>query len=234
MTHDAGMLPSEAVDETFLGVLAHELRTPVTTIYAGASLLSGSRLPATTRRAITAEIVAEAERLYRLVEDLLVLGRLDVGSLDAERVPVAIGRTALEAIEREVVLAGDLRITYSGPRDMAADAADPYLLMHVMRNLLDNAVRVSLPQALIEVVVEGSRDEVSVRVLDQAAFAGRGGPDAFEIAASPPATPAQRAGAGLGLVVVRRLVAVMGGRVWAAPRRTGGNEFGFALPRAHS
>jgi K+-sensing histidine kinase KdpD len=234
VTREADTGLPEVVDESFLGVLAHELRTPATTIYAGARLLSNPRLPATTRRAMTIDLVAESERLYRVVEDLLILGRLDVGGLQADHIPVAIGQTAIEAIEREVALSGDLRITYSGSRDLVADTADPSLVMHVVRNLLDNAVRASRPHALVEVVVEGSTDEVAMRVLDEAAFSGRGGPDAFEIVASPPATTAQRSGAGLGLVVVRRLVAAMDGRVWARPRPAGGNEFGFALPRSRA
>src|SRR4029078_8429045 len=65
--------------EAFLGLLSHELRTPVTTIYAAANVLArpSSTLDDETRQEILHDMVAESNRLYRLVEDLMVLARFD-------------------------------------------------------------------------------------------------------------------------------------------------------------
>ena len=70
--------------EAFLGILSHELRTPVTTILAGSKVLGRRHhLPAATRDELIEDIEAEAERLYRLVEDLLVLARFEEHRPDA-------------------------------------------------------------------------------------------------------------------------------------------------------
>ena len=222
----------EPVDETFLEVLSHEIRTPVTALYMGTRLLADPGLSVGSRLAVTAELVVEMERLYRVVEDVLVLGRLDHGVFEPERVPVAIGRVTLEAIADESLLAGDQRISYTGPRDLAAEAADPSLVRHVIRNLLDNAVQASGPRDLIEVVVAAADDEVTVRVLDAADLTEPDLTQAFELRDGPRATHARRAGGGLGLLVITRVVAAMDGRVWARRRDPRGTEFGFALPRS--
>ena len=74
----------EAIRETFIGVLSHELRTPVTSIYGGAKLLArpDSRLDDATRQSIFEDIVAESERLQRLVEDVVAMNRFGEASDD--------------------------------------------------------------------------------------------------------------------------------------------------------
>jgi K+-sensing histidine kinase KdpD len=220
--------------DAFLSVLSHEIRTPVTTLYAGSLMLAGDTLKNGARRAIAEDMVAESERLYRLVEDLLVLLRLERGTLEPDHEPVAVGHTVLDAIGREGVLVRDQRIAFSGARHLAARSADPTLVTHVIRNLLDNAVRYSQDRGLIEVVVEERGDDVVVRVLDRGDDPVRGGAAAFDLAPAVPAVSAQRAGAGIGLYVASRLIRAMGGRIWARDRSRGGSEFGFALPRARA
>src|SRR5258705_9722785 len=81
-------------EEAFLAVLSHELRTPITTIYAGSSVLARRRglSPAATRT-LAVDISAEAARLYDLVEDLLVLARLERRVLDPLDEPVLVRRS---------------------------------------------------------------------------------------------------------------------------------------------
>jgi K+-sensing histidine kinase KdpD len=216
--------------EAFLGILSHELRTPVTTIYAGSQMLASRDLDRARARAVATDIVVEAERLYRLVEDLLVLARLENGALEPDQEPVAVGHVVIEAIDREVVLGEGVRIGFAGPRDVTATSADRGLVTHVVRNLLDNAIRYG-DAGPVEVVVVAGGDEIAVRVLDRGDRPGTGGHEAFEMDPAVPAAPAQGAGGGIGLFVAGRLVEAMGGRVWAAPRDGGGSEFGFVLPR---
>ena len=91
------------------------------------------------RRAVAAALVVEVERLYRLIEDLVVYGRAaSAGS--AEQEPVLVSRVVLEVIDQERELVSDHRIAFSGPKDAVADAADTAMVRHVVRNLLDNAV----------------------------------------------------------------------------------------------
>ncbi len=230
-THDRDQTawPATMDQEAFLGVLSHELRTPVTTIYGGAQLLATRDLPDSRRRALASDVGQEAERLYRIVEDLLVLLRSERGELQSADEPVAVGRLVVSAVERELGRNPGLQIRYLGASDAAAEQADELLITHAIRNLLDNAIRNASGRGPVEVVVDTEGDEVVVRVLDRGAeptdqtTAGR---------IDPAGTPAGLAGGGLGLFVAARLVQVMNGRSWARRRPGGGAEFGFALRRS--
>ena len=218
-------------DDSFLEVIAHELRTPVTTIYAAAYVLAADRLERGARQALAADLVAELERLYRLVEDLLVFGQA-ISAIGSAHEPVLLSRVVLEVIDQERLLLGGHRIVFTGPRDAVAGSADETLVRHVVRNLLDNAIRYTPLGGRVDVVIHQTADEVMVRVLD----GSRHGPSAAAKTAleitTDRSSAARRAGAGLRLHVAGRLATAMGGRTWARPRNGAGSEFGFALPRS--
>lgn len=222
-------LPRTLDQEAFLGVLSHELRTPVTTIYAGAQILATRELTDSRRRALAADVGHEAERLYRVVEDVVAVLRSEQGGLQPIREPVAVGRLVAAAVEHELGRNPELRIRYLGATDVGADEADEALISHVTRNLLDNAIRYSAGGTPIEVVVEIKGDEVIVRVRDT-------GPEPNDQdrtdAIHPAGTRAGLTGGGLGLFVAARLIEAMDGRSWARSRPGGGAEFGFALHRS--
>lgn len=222
-------VPGTLDQEAFLGVLSHELRTPVTTIYGGAQLLATRDLPESRRRALASDVGQEAERLYRIVEDLVVLLRSERGELHSVGEPVAVGRLVVSAVERELGRNPGLQIRYLGASDAAAEQADESLLTHAVRNLLDNAIRNGHGRDPVEVVVETEDEEVVVRVLDR----GEGPTDeSTPERIDPSGTPAGLAGGGLGLFVAARLVQAMRGRSWTRARPGGGAEFGFALRRS--
>jgi two-component system osmolarity sensor histidine kinase EnvZ len=104
------------------------------------------------------------------------------------------------------------------------------MVTHVVRNLLDNAIRYGGDGKPVEVIVEGTADEVSVRVIDRGT-SPVDDQEAFTLSAERPSTAAGRAGAGIGLYVADRLIKAMHGRMWAKPRDQGA-EFGFALTRS--
>jgi two-component system sensor histidine kinase KdpD len=228
-------LPATLDREAFLGVLSHELRTPVTTIYGGAQLLATRDLPESRRRALASDVSQEAERLFRIVEDLVVLLRSERGELESADEPVAISRLIVSAIERELRRDPGLQIRYLGDGDAAAEQADELLVAHAVRNLLDNAIRNAGGRGPVEVVVDSEGDEVVIRVLDR-------GPEPVELEEGagpdgtnqidPTATLAGRAGGGLGLFVAARLIHAMRGRSWVQARPGGGAELGFALRRS--
>jgi K+-sensing histidine kinase KdpD len=221
--------PATLDQEAFLGVLSHELRTPVTTIYGGAQILATRDLPDSRRRALANDVGQEAERLYRIVEDLLVLLRSERGELQSADEPVAVGRLIVSAVERELERNPGLQIRYLGASDAAAEQADELLITHAVRNLLDNAIRNAGAGGPVEVVVDTEDDEVLVRVLDHGTEPiDQGGAGRI----NPSGTRAGRAGGGLGLFVAARLVQAMNGRSWARSRPGGGAEFGFALRRS--
>jgi signal transduction histidine kinase len=132
------------------------------------------------------------------------------------------------AVEHELARNPGLRIRYLGPSDAAAEEADEGLIGHVVRNLLDNAIRYSPIGGTVEVIVDVEPGEVVVRVLDQGP--GPNDHDRRDLI-DPSATRAGLSGGGLSLFVAARLIQAMAGQSWARARPDGGAEFGFSLRR---
>jgi signal transduction histidine kinase len=222
---------AQQLRDAFMGILSHELRTPITTIFGGTRVLARAGLSEETRREVSADISAEAERLHRLVEDLLVLARAERGGLQLGADPVLIQHLLPRIVESEGARWPAKGFSLNMPRAMPTVSADPTYVEQVVRNLIGNAAKYSPDGTTVDVVAEVLEDEVHVRILDEgpgieSAEIGR----LFELYYRSPATAAQSAGAGIGLFVCRALVEAMGGRIWAQPRPAGGAEFGFALP----
>jgi K+-sensing histidine kinase KdpD len=224
----------EAVRETFIGVLSHELRTPVTTIFGGAKLLSRptSTLDEETTRGIFRDIAEEAERLQRLVEDVVALNRFgdEAGDVGAE--PVLLQRLIPRVVGSEEGRWPGVTFEVDIAPGLPTVTADPTYVEQVVRNLLSNAAKYGGAGSTVRVVAEDDPDarEVIVRVLDNGpGFAPEETSRLFELFYRSPGTAGTAAGAGIGLFVCARLIAAMGGRIWAAPRVEGGAEFGFAL-----
>jgi PAS domain S-box-containing protein len=225
---------SNAVKDEFLGLVSHELRTPVTTIFGNARLLrdKGAGLAEEDRESMVTDIAGEAERLLGVVENLLLLTRLESGiHPDPEpQVLAHVTRIVLDSFgrrhpERTIELTGE-------PRHLIVEADRPYLEL-ILENLLSNAAKYSPPDAPIEVVVRATETEAQVLVLDRGI--GLGATDMDQLFSAFYRSEAARnrsAGLGIGLAACKRVVESLGGRVWAHPRDGGGSEFGFALPLA--
>jgi K+-sensing histidine kinase KdpD len=222
---------SQQVRDAFLGILSHELRTPITTIYGGARVLARPGLSEEARREVSADIGAEAERLHRLVEDLLVLAQTERGTLSVGADPVLVQHLLPGIVESEGSRWPGKRFELAIAPGMPTVSADPTYVEQVVRNLVGNGAKYSLAGTTIAVRAEPAGDLVHVRILDEGPGIASDEVDRlFELFYRSPATAAQSAGAGIGLFACRALVEAMGGRIWALPRPTGGAEFGFSLP----
>ena len=224
----------ELVRTTFIGVLSHELRTPVTTIYGGAKLLArtGSTLDEDTRRSVFADIYEEAERLQRLVEDIVALNRFGDTQDVVGSEPVLIQRLLPRIAMSEENRWPGVTFSVRSPTDLPTVAADETYVEQVVRNLLSNAAKYSGIGSTVEIESSADDHEVVVRVLDDGpGLTPEEADRLFELFYRSPQTAAVAGGAGIGLFVCARLMAAMGGRIWAAPRPAGGAEFGFALRR---
>jgi two-component system sensor histidine kinase KdpD len=218
--------------EVFLSLLSHELRTPVTSIYAGASVLGGrwDTLDPDTRAEILGDVVAESDHLFRLIEDLMVLARFDEGIAIMEE-PCLLQRVVPAVIEAEQRRWPTVTFALEAPPDLRTVSGDETSIKQVIRNLLSNAAKYSAGsrEVLVQLAPEGNG--VTVRVLDRGVGLSE---DVLTNLFSPfyraPTTAAVASGAGIGLYVCHRLVDAMGGRMWASRRDGGGSEFGFWLP----
>lgn len=221
---------AEIARDRFLEILSHELRTPVTAIYGGAKLLGRASIDAAQQQELVADVGAEADRLYRLVEDLIILARAERGAAPMTMEPVSLDRL----VERVIVAirprwpAVEFQLV-SQAHGLPVDGDETYI-EQVLRNLLTNAAKYAEAGRVVEAVVEHGADETIVRVLDRGpgidlAEAER----LFEIDFRSPTTRGLAQGSGIGLFVARWLIESMGGRIWAQPREGGGSEFAFSL-----
>ena len=223
----------DAIRETFIGVLSHELRTPITTIYGGAKLLArpDSTVDAETRRAVFDDVVAESERLLRLVEDVVAMNRFgeaDGGDLGKE--PVLLQRIIPGVAASEAARWPEATFATDVLAGLPTVVADPVYVEQVVRNLLSNAAKYGGPGVTVRIGADAVGDEVVTRIVDD----GPGiAPDEvdrlFDLFYRSTSTADTTAGAGIGLFVCARLVRAMGGRIWVEPGVDGGAQFAFAL-----
>jgi len=220
--------------DAFIGVVSHELRTPITTIFGGTRVL-GRRwreMRPEARDEILADVVEESDRLYRLVEDLLVLTRVERGTLDVGDEPIHIGRVLERVIASEQRRWPDVRFEMDVPAGLPSVAGEDTYVEQVLRNLLGNAAKYGGSGSLVTITAHATAGGVTLAVLDE----GPGINDAeaealFELFYRSPAVAGTVAGAGIGLFVCRRLVSAMGGSISARERPDGGAAFLVTLPR---
>lgn len=223
---------ARAARDAFMGVLSHELRTPITTIYGGSELLQRGGLPQERRNEVMNDIRVESERLARLVEDLLVMTRIERGTVEIGDEPILVQRLLPSVVHAFVGQRPDAKVSLNLSERLSAVRGDPTYVEQVVRNLLTNAVRYGNgAETGVEINAEEGPSEIIVRVLDHGpGLAGSDPEQLFELFYRSEAARAVPGGAGIGLFVCRHLIEAMGGRIWATSRDEGGAEFGFTLP----
>jgi signal transduction histidine kinase len=220
---------SRAMRDAFVGILSHELRTPVTTIYGGAEVLTRTTLSADVRAEVYDDVRHEADRLYRLVENLLVLSRAERGGLQVAVEPVLLQRVLPRIIRAEQARWPAVTFELELQAGLPPVAAEETYVDQVVQNLLGNAAKYGGKQ--VRVRVEEGRGQVRVSVLDDGAGFEPGEADQlFEVFYRSPSATRRVGGAGIGLFVSSRLVRAMKGTTWARNREGGGADFGFSLP----
>jgi len=220
----------------FLALLSHELRNPLAPLANGLALLSMD-VDAGAAARTRAMMQRQVSQLRRLIDDLLDVSRIDQGKLHLQREPMAIDAAVRSAVEtarpvieeRRQVLVVDL-----APAPLHVDG-DPVRLCQVVANLLHNAAKFTPPGGRIEVAAWPEGADAVVRVKDNGAgFEPGDAQRIFDMFVQLDGTRSQAAGGlGLGLTLVRSLVAMHGGRVEARSEGRGrGAEITIRLPLA--
>jgi signal transduction histidine kinase len=223
----------EGVRRDFVANVSHELKTPLTSMRGFAEALADTGLQPQMAREFAGRILANADRMQRLVDDLLDLSRIESGAwhpeLEELRVEplVADAWTSLHPTPET----RGVRLTMDVPEDVTV-VADRDALFQVLSNLLDNAVRYSPDGSTIRLRVRTSDDGTRFEVTDD----GPGIPSAqlervFERFYRVDAARSREAGGtGLGLSIVKHLIAAHGGRVGIDSVLGQGTTAWFTLP----
>lgn len=221
---------AEEFREAFLGILSHELGTPITSIYAASTLLTRPGLDGERQAELVDDIGHEAERLRRLVQDLVVLARAERGTIQVHTEPVLLQHLLPKVCEEERRRWPACRIELAVAVPLPVARADEAFVEQILLNLIENAVKYGPRDGQVDVVADAPDGTIRVRVLDR----GPGIDPAeaerlFQVFYRSDRT-SRVAGSGIGLFVAHRLTESIGGTIWARPRDDGpGAEFGFAL-----
>ena len=237
----------ETVRRDFIANVSHELRTPVSVIMLNAETLMGDdTLLATSPEAgrFLDGLYRNAERLARLISDLLDISRLEAGRFGLDREPVSVFGAVLRvldvleerALEKEQSLETDIDI------DLLVDA-DPKALDQILFNLIENAIKYAPQNGSVIVraskredeLVPGAEDVVRIEVLDDGpGLSAEHRSRIFErFYRVDDGRSRDVGGTGLGLAIVKHLASAMGGRTGVMPNTPKGSNFWVRLAQAH-
>ncbi|MGC9348814.1 MAG: ATP-binding protein [Anaerolineae bacterium] len=227
---------ADALKDTFISVVSHELKTPVSIIKGYAETLrrpEARNNPALVEDMLD-DVIAESDRLARLVDDLLDASRLQAGGLpfrDVEEVDLSF--LAERVAERYQPQTDRHELILDFPENFPSVQADAQRLEQVLDNLVSNAIKYSPRGGVVKIKGEASPAEVVVSVSDE----GVGIPldeqerifDRFYRVEGPETRAVS--GTGLGLYLTRAIVSAHGGRCWVSSSPGKGSTFYVALPR---
>jgi signal transduction histidine kinase len=224
---------------SFVADASHELRSPLTLLRASAEAVqrsSGPNLSGADQEAL-ADILVESDRMALLVDDLLILTRLDEGQLALRRELIDLPALLQEAQRWALVAASGrrLEITSKSPDGLSV-YADREHLLRVLRILLDNAVRHTPDGGRINLDASKSHDGVDISVSDTGSGIDSEAQarifDRFYRVDSA-RTHSATSGTGLGLSIAKGLVEAHGGQIRVVSALDRGSTFSFSLPAAN-
>jgi two-component system sensor histidine kinase KdpD len=220
----------ERLRNSLLSSVSHDLRTPLAVITGSASTLleSGSALEAAVRQDLLQTIRVEAERLNRLVQNLLEMTRLEAG-VEVRKEWHSIEEVVGAALSRLELILGDRPVHTDIAKDLPLVPMDDVLVEQVLINLLENAAKYTPAGTKTDVRAWAEDDRVMVEVADHGPGLAAGDESRIFEKFYRGAAPDSR-GAGLGLAICRAIVEAHGGRIWAQNRPDGGAAFRFFLP----
>jgi len=221
----------ERLRNALLSSVSHDLRTPLGVITGAVSTaLETPDLAEPARRELLQSAQEEAQRLHRLVSNLLDITRLESGALDLHTEWTPLEEVVGAALNRREMATEAHRVRVSLPEDLPLVAMDGVLMEQLLLNLLDNALKYSPPGSPVDIKAWAAGKSLTLSVSDQ----GPGIPEGeeeriFEKLARGQAA-SNRPGAGLGLAICKGIVTAHHGRIQAVNHPHGGAQFLVTLP----
>jgi PAS domain S-box-containing protein len=224
----------EQLKDEFIGLVSHELRTPLTVIGGGLSTLltEWNRLSPSEVQQLLKDALLESQSLSHLIENLLELSRARAQQLSLYPELVDVESLVRETISKIKRQAPSHRFVTFIPDKLPPINGDPLRIERILYNLLDNAAKYSPPGSQIKVSANAEPERLVIGVSDR----GEGLSSSEQARIFGPfqrledSRPDQARGAGLGLMVFRRLVEAHGGEIWVESKKGRGSTFFFSLP----
>jgi two-component system sensor histidine kinase KdpD len=224
-------MQTEQMRSSLLSAVSHDLRTPLASITGSASTLrsQGEKLPRETRRELLDSISDEAERLGRLVSNLLDMTRFESGGVQLRRDLYPLEEIVGAAFERVEPLLRGRPVTTHLPDNLPLVHVDDVLLGQVLINLLENAAKYTPAGSAIEIAAEAGAEGVVMEVRDRGKGLATGEEQHIFEKFYRGKSDGVR-GAGLGLAICRAIMQAHGGKIEALNRPGGGAVFRVWLP----
>ncbi|MEO6599617.1 MAG: DUF4118 domain-containing protein [Polyangiaceae bacterium] len=220
---------TEQMRSSLLSSVSHDLRTPLAVMTGAASTLLEDTVDATTRRELTESILLEAQRLNRLVRNLLDMTRLEGGALRVKKEWQPLEEVVGAALNRMEGTLSERKVVIELERDLPQVPLDAVLIEQVLVNLLENALKYTPAGSPLEVRARTASVGVEVTVADRGpGIPAVDQPRIFEKFYRVGGAPV--GGAGLGLAICRGIVMAHGGTLFVENREAGGAAFKFCLP----
>lgn len=232
---EEALLEADRRKNEFLAMLAHELRNPLAPISAAAHLLSTTRHDEERVHRTSQIIARQVEHMTSLINDLLDVSRVTTGMVALDKEPLDIKQVIAESVEqvRPSIETHRHQFEFLVAPAAAIVLGDRKRLVQVITNLLQNAAKYTPDEGTISLNVENVNNKVVIRVLDNGiGIDAKLLPHVFELFTQEKrSSDRSQGGLGLGLALVKSLVALHGGRVIATSEGVGkGSTFTIFLP----
>jgi len=224
---------ADEIKSTFISIVSHELRTPVTLIKGYASTLrrDDAKWDKHTISDSLTVIEEEADRLSKVIDDLLDASRLQAGGLSLNRGDVSVPMLTQRVAEKLTTQSKQHNIVTDFPQNFPIILADETRIEQVVINLISNALKYA-PNGEIKISGQVRPEQIIVCVSDEGpGIEPKDLPHIFDRFYRSTKAVKQTKGAGLGLYLARAIVEAHGGRIWADPKPDSGARICFSLPR---
>ena len=229
--HLAGLERLNRLKSEFVSLVSHEFRTALVGISGFSEMIRDEDVSVEEAKGYAGDINKDAERLNRMINDILDLDRIEAGRLVLQPQPVDINSVLDDAVDRARAASSKHQIVCQGDLSNPVVQCDPDRIAQVMANLLSNAVKYSPDGGEITVTSIAHDGHVDISVRDHGIgiepdFAQR----LFSRYERYEKKTSGIIGTGLGLAITRQIVEMHGGRIWVESEPGAGADFRFTLP----
>ncbi|MBC8234121.1 DUF3365 domain-containing protein [bacterium] len=235
-THNSRLVELNELKNNFLGIAAHDLRSPISIFKSSVGILLGGVLGEVpeSQKDILRKMNVASENMLNLINNLLDYSTIEAGKLELNKEKINLAEYLREIHEEDALLAKGKSINLklnleSQPPEIMFDRNR---IRQVINNLVSNAIKFSYPETVIILKAETHGEKIKISVIDQ----GLGIPsdEIHKLFSDFAKTSVQPTGdeksTGLGLAIAKRIVEAHGGRIWVESQVSKGSTFSFTLP----